>query len=304
MNNLITSPVFPIPPAFNNAGKLDTGSIDKYIDFLDKEGVEVIMTTAGTSQFNLLTIDEVLEFNATCGKFAKHAILGIPMLSTKLGIDFISKMNELKLDNCSLLLLYPDRYYGDEAILDHFNSLADTSIYPCFIHGMFMRNSTGGTYNFTANLVNKIAKHSNIIGMKEETTNIGSAYKVCKDIDTDNFTIIVAGGSMKRFLALHATGVQTFLSGVGNILPKIDIDFHKHLTTGNLAEAYNIVNEYENIFFDVFMKYGWHQSLREALYIEGHYTENTRQPFPRATTVAINDIQTIIKTIKEKTNEN
>jgi len=302
MKNLTTTPIFPIPPAFDNAGKLDITAIDNYIKYLDKEGVEVIMTTAGTSQFNLLTIDEILHFNTICGE-RKQAILGVPMLSTEHAVDFIQKMNELKLHNCSLLLLYPDRYYCDEVIVDHFNTLADQSDYPCLIHGMFMRNATGGTYNFTADLINKISKHPNIVGMKEETTDIGSAYKVCKDIDTDNFAVIVAGGSMKRFLALHSTGAQTFLSGIGNILPKLDIEFHKHLTNGNLKQAYSIVNEYENIFFDVFMKYGWHQSLREALYIEGYYTENTRPPFPRASVSAIDDIQKIIKTIKDKTNE-
>ena len=300
MKNLITSPVFPIPPAFDNDDKLDIGAIDKYLAYLDKEGVEVIMTTAGTSQFNLLTIDEVLELNITCGRYRKQTILGVPMLSTKEACKFIETMNNLKFDNCSLLLLYPDRYYNDEVIIEHFNALADVSKYPCLIHGMFMRNATGGTYNFTADLINKIAAHDNIIGMKEETTDVGSAYNVCKDINTDDFAVIVAGGSMKRFLALHATGVQTFLSGIGNILPKIDIDFHKHLCNGNSGEAYKIVNEYENIFFDVFMKYGWHQSLREALYLEGYYTENTRTPFPRATSKAIDDIQKIIKTVKNK----
>ena len=202
------------------------------------------------------------------------------------------------------MLLYPDRYYNDDAIVDYFNFLADRANYTCFIHGMFMRKGTGGTYNFTAELINKISQHDNIIGMKEETNDFGLAYNVCKDINKDNFIVIAAGGSMKRFLSLHSTGVQTFLTGIGNILPSIDIKFHNKLTNGDLFEAYYIVNEFENLFFDVFMRYGWHLSLREGLYCENHYEPNTKYPFPRANKEVISNIKNIIEEMKLKLSNN
>ena len=62
----------------------------------------------------------------------------------------------------------------------------------------------------------------------------------------------------------------------------------------------NIVNEFENLFFDVFMKYGWHLSLREGLYCENHYKPNTKLPFPRADKEIINNIKNIIKEMKLK----
>ena len=303
MNKLNMPPVFPIPPAYDKNGNLDLNSVRKYIKYLEKNGVEVIMTTAGTSQFNLLSISDIISLNKVCAEFKGKSILGVPALSETEAIDFIVEMNILGLNNSSLMLLYPDRYYDDESILGYFNNLADLSMYPCFIHGMFMRKGTGGTYNFTAELINKISLHENIIGMKEETNDVGLAYNVCKDINKDNFIVIVAGGSMKRFLSLHSTGVQTFLTGIGNILPKIDIDFHTRLTNGDLYEAYYMVNEFENLFFDVFMKYGWHLSLREGLYLENHYEPNTKLPFPRGTKEMINDIKNIIEEMKLKLND-
>ena len=282
MDSLGMPPVFPIPPAYDKNGNLDLNAVRKYITYLEESGVEVIMTTAGTSQFNLLKMSDIISLNKVCAEFKGKSILGIPALSQEEASSFIVEMNKLEFKNSSLMLLYPDRYYGDSGIVDYFNSLADTSNYTCFIHGMFMRKGTGGTYNFTAELINKISLHSNIIGMKEETNDFGLAYSVCKDINKDNFIVIVAGGSMKRFLSLHSTGVQTFLTGIGNILPKIDIDFHSKLTNGKLYEAYDVVNNFENLFFDVFMKYGWHLSLREGLYCENHYEPHTKPPFPRA----------------------
>ena len=303
MNKLSMPPVFPIPPAYNKNGELDVDAIKKYINYLYVNGVKVIMTTAGTSQFNLLTVEDILKLNEICGKFDGLSILGIPALSEKEAAKFINKMNKLELSNTSLMLLYPDRYYNDESLLTYFNNLANLSDYTCFIHGMFMRKGTGGTYNFTAELINKISLHENIVGMKEETNDVGLAYNICKDINKDNFIVIAAGGSMKRFLSLHSTGVQTFLTGIGNILPKLDMEFHTRLTNGDLYEAYYMVNEFENLFFDVFMKYGWHLSLREGLYWENHYEPNTKLPFPRGTKEMINDIKNIIEEMKLKLND-
>ena len=304
MDSVVMPPVFPIPPAYDKDGNLDLNAIRKYIKYLENNGVEVIMTTAGTSQFNLLTLNDIILLNKVCAEFNGKSILGIPALSKDEAYEFIIEMNKLELKNSSLMLLYPDRYYNDEAIVDYFNFLADVSNYTCFIHGMFMRKGTGGTYNFTAELINKISQHNNIVGMKEETNDFGLAYNICKDINKDDFIVIVAGGSMKRFLSLHSTGVQTFLTGIGNILPEVDIKFHNKLTNGDLYEAYKIVNEFENLFFDVFMKYGWHLSLREGLYCENHYEPNTKYPFPRADKEVVKDIKKIIEEMKLKLSNN
>ena len=302
MDKLSMPPVFPIPPAYDKNGNLDLNAVRKYIVYLEENGAKVIMTTAGTSQFNLLNMSDIISLNKVCAEFNGKSILGVPALSQQEASNFIVEMNKLELTDSSLMLLYPDRYYGDDGIVDYFNTLADKSDYSCFIHGMFMRKGTGGTYNFTAELINKISRHDNIVGMKEETNDFGLAYGVCKDINKDNFIVIVAGGSQKRFLSLHSTGVQTFLTGIGNILPKIDIDFHNKLTTGKLYEAYDVVNNFENLFFDVFMKYGWHLSLREGLYCENHYESNTKPPFPRANKEMISDIKNIIEKMKIKLN--
>ena len=60
MDKVTMPPVFPIPPAYDKDGNLDLNAVRKYIKYLEKNGVEVIMTTAGTSQFNLLTLNDII----------------------------------------------------------------------------------------------------------------------------------------------------------------------------------------------------------------------------------------------------
>ena len=49
--------VLPIPPSYHKDGTLDRTQTSKYVQWLEKSGVKCIMTTAGTSQFNLLKKD-------------------------------------------------------------------------------------------------------------------------------------------------------------------------------------------------------------------------------------------------------
>ena len=90
--------------------------------------------------------------------------------------------------------------------------------------------------------------------------------------------------------------VFTPLGGLG----PVDI-ITLNMITGEYT-AYDVVNNFENLFFDVFMKYGWHLSLREGLYCENHYEPHTKPPFPRANKEMINDIKNIIEKMKIKLN--
>ena len=57
------------------------------------------MTTAGTSQFNLLTTNEIHELNACISDFEGLKILGIPPVSTATACDFVcTSQNYLGVD--------------------------------------------------------------------------------------------------------------------------------------------------------------------------------------------------------------
>ena len=64
MKNFYDGPVVPIPPSYTSEGKLDLDETCRYVRFLYKNGIKVIMTTVGTSQFNLLTRKEIRELKA------------------------------------------------------------------------------------------------------------------------------------------------------------------------------------------------------------------------------------------------
>ena len=54
----MSRPVYAIPPSFKN-DNLDCNSIVKYLKYLEDKGAGRVLTTAGTSQFNLLSLEEI-----------------------------------------------------------------------------------------------------------------------------------------------------------------------------------------------------------------------------------------------------
>lgn len=296
-NKIAKSLVVPIPAMYDNYGGINKLSVHNYLEFLKKAGVNCVMTTAGTSQFNMLAKRDIAKLNyAVASDGFSSYILGIPPTNTMRTIEQIKSLQKIigKKTNKCVMLLYPERYYDDETILNHFYRCADSSEIPVIIHAMFMRKGNGGWYDYSYKLINKLVEHPNIIGIKEETSELGKAYNTCSKIDTNECVVIAAGGSMRRFNSLKPTGVQTWLSGVGNMFPEVELAFRKD--TSKLS----IIKDFENPLFDVFMRIGWHKAMREAIrqiavgcIINGH-------PFAKITSEEKTEIQNILEELKEQ----
>ena len=289
---LCDTPSFALPPSYKRNGDLDLAKTKKYISDLQSNGAKCVMTTAGTSQYNLLSKEEIFSLNSTLyDSFVNTKIIGLQGKDLRSVLDDVDFYNEKmkKSKKTFLMALYPDRYYDDKTIVSYFHKIADRSKLPVIFHGMFMRKGTGGSYDYTAELINKISSHKNIFGMKEETSDLGLAFNVCKDIDKKNFCVIVAGGSIRRFNALQPTGVQSFVSGIGSMFPKQEIEYFK---TKSMFYIHK-----ETQLFDVFMSIGWHKAMREALRQLG-FCDYNRHPFPSVTPTEKKRIAKILEIVK------
>ena len=70
-------PVVAIPPSYSKHEDLETDSTKNYLSYLEENGAKCVMTTAGTSQFNLLSTEEVHQLNQGVSEFNGQKILGV-----------------------------------------------------------------------------------------------------------------------------------------------------------------------------------------------------------------------------------
>jgi dihydrodipicolinate synthase/N-acetylneuraminate lyase len=291
-------PVYPLCPSFDKEDNfsIEVESTKKYIKFLSENGVNSIMTTAGTSQFNLLSVEETRKLNQCLSYFDGNKIVGIPPLSLQHIGEEIKYYNNYfsGLDNVFYLILFPERYYTNEQIIKYFKQIGRLSDFPILAHGNTLKKGYGGTYIYENGLLKGLSKIPKFIGIKEESPTIDFSIKEMSDL---NLEIIVAGGSMRRFWCLEPFGATSYLSGVGSFFPSLEESFYEHYKKNEIVEAKNIMLNIEKPLFDVFMSIGWHASMRFTLQKMGFIKDN-RDPFIEIGEKEKNKINHIIEKIK------
>jgi 4-hydroxy-tetrahydrodipicolinate synthase len=270
---IFNSPVYPIPPSFNTDEDLEVESTIKYLNYLKERGAKTVMTTAGTSQFNLLNNEEIRKLNSTVSEFKGNKILGLPPLSTLHLKKEIELLNNKNLSDTYILILFPERYYDDEQVITFFEEICNHSNYPILVHGNILRKGFGGNYEYSRPLLESLKNIDGFIGMKEESSTLMHSIKNIPE----GLEVIVAGGSMRRFWSLEPHGATTFLSGVGSFNPTIDEYFYNEYYN-NPKNAKETMVQFETTTFNTFMSIGWHLSMRTALKEMGFIIDD-RKPF-------------------------
>tara|TARA_R110000851_G_scaffold54271_4_gene128236 strand:- start:620 stop:1492 length:873 start_codon:yes stop_codon:yes gene_type:complete len=284
--------VVAIPPDYKKNQSLDLESSKNYVKYLDERNVDTVMTTAGTSHFNLLTCDEIHQLNKTVvTSFSGKKIIGVPILSLNQTKEFVKIANEYLDEDSNLMLLYPDRFYNNDVVERYLESIAEICEDRIYIHGKTLRKATGGLWDYESQVVNNLFDKGLLKGIKEEHSQLEKSYNFISDLKTE-VDVIVAGGSMRRFEFLRSAGANSFLSGVGNLFPTVE----QRYIDGDRKYALEI----EKKMFKVFMQHGWHKSLRISLKHLNLTCYHNRQPWPPTTETERLQITKVVKEIKNE----
>lgn len=278
----ICGPVYPICPAFSEAGALNLDATASYVRYLVENGAGHLMTTAGTSRFNLMSHDEIMALNACVVEASGDAltIVGNAMEGgTTVATGFAAHAQEIGAD--ALLVFYPERFYGKQDVFDYFESVSKAAPkIGIMIHASPMRAAaptSGPTTPFSVELVRMMCALPNFIGMKEEHGNENLRYDLVTTFG-DQLAFIVAGSAMAMYASGAPYGVTSYLTSVGSFRPEIEEKFHQSYVDGKLTEAMALVRQYEDPFFAVAKPAGWHLAMKAALDLMGLMPRHERLP--------------------------
>ncbi len=277
--------VFPVLPSYNRHGRIDLAHVASYAAFLGGRGAQTLMTTAGTTQFNLLTVDEIFELNVCAAEeFRGRVICGLPSLAEGQLAPLVVKLAE-RLPSASIMLIYPERIYNDADVVAFFERITRLVPNSFYVHGLPVRRGNGVADSYNAGLVKRLFKSApKIVGMKEESPTYEMGFELCAACPSGRtFEFIVAGGSMRRFLLLQAAGAQSFFAGIGSLFPSIELAFMRAIKRGDLRVANQLIAEFETPVFNVFMPIGWHIALRYAAKKLDLIAYGERRPMPLPT---------------------
>lgn len=294
----ITGPVIPLPIPFNENESVAYDSLATYVSFLCEKGIPNVMTTVGTSRFNLLTFEEVKKVNETVVKAAagraKTIVANPAQGGTIHAIDFAKHAESIGAD--FFLVYFPERDYGDEHTIPFFQKLHDQTNIDILIHEMPRRNGLGpGSLQYGVELLKQLFAMQRIVGVKEEALDAEYSNMLVETFSKDAI-IIGAGGGMSRYLYRdYERGSKAFLGGLGNFVPEIELNFYKKITSGDKAGATKIVEEVELNYFEKVVPIGWHPHLKAALHIMGLMPKWERSPMKNLSVEEVTIIEAVMK---------
>jgi len=293
----IQGTVIPLPTPFLADESVDHDSLSKYVKFLVDQGIPNVMTTVGTSRYNLLNAEEIKAVNKTVVKAAngqaKTIVANPPFGRQADAIEFAEHSREIGAD--LFLAYYPERFYGDDYLLDFFGKVADAAGIGVLIHEMPMRNGLGGgSVQYPISTLKKLLDIPNVVGLKEEALDMAYSGSVVRAL-AKKAVIIGAGGGMSRYLRDYWSGAKAFLGGIGNFNPALEIEFFAAMQAKDYDKAYGIVNQVEIPFFQKIVPFGWHPSLKAMLALRGHMEGYERKPMKQSSEEERSKIDEIMK---------
>jgi len=296
----LVGPVYPIPMPFNEKEEVDYGVLAAYCNFLQENGARTLLMTVGTSRFNLLTRDEMVEANRTIARAKGSAIAiasgpGPVSGSLQENILFAKKAAEAGAD--ALMAVYPERWYGDDGITDFYLRLADASPIGIGVHAQPMRDGFGGihaTRPMGVGILSKIAVHPNIVVVKEENGDRALFEEILASLKA-HLPVIGAGGAMRRHMKDATLGARTYLVGVESVVPDVGEAFFAAVHAGDASQAETLAARHEDPFFPKAVEFGWHRALKAALAITGRMPIHERRPFPALAPAEIAELRSIIE---------
>ncbi len=249
-NTIFTGAGIAIITPFNEDGTINYTCLGEIIDDQIANGTDAIIICGTTGESSTMTDDEHLE----CIKFAvKHTAGRVPVIAgtgsndTKYAVELSKEAEAAGADG--LLVVTP--YYNkttQKGLILHFNAIADAVNIPIILYNIPGR--TGMAIEIST--VKELAKHKNIVGIKEASGNISYAAKLlaeCGDV------IDVYSGNDDIIVPMMSLGAKGVISVLSHVIPKETHMMTQYCLDNNFAEATKLQLEYmeliNNLFIDV-----------------------------------------------------
>ena len=241
-NKLITAMITP----FSENGNIDYLTAQKLAIALVKTGSDGILIGGTTGESPTLSDNEKLELfkcvkDAVGGK--ADIIAGTTDNNTSKSIELSIEAQKIGVDG----LLYTVPAYNkptQQGLIDHFNKIADSVDIPAILYNVPGRTSV----NMEASTTTELSNHSNIVGIKEASSDMdqiakiisntsSSDFKVWSGNDDETFSIMKLGGHGVVSVASNIVGLQISKMLIAILEGNIESASNKHKNLLPLFEA-------------------------------------------------------------------
>jgi 4-hydroxy-tetrahydrodipicolinate synthase len=225
-------PAIITPFKRNSAMGLDVQGLERNIGFLLSCGIHGIVPCGSTGESATLTFEEhekVIEIAVDKVNGRIPVLAGTGSNNTAEAVRLTKAAKDIGADG--VLVISP--YYNKpnrSGLIKHYTKLADLDV------PVVMYNVPGRTgQNLEPDLVAELARHPNIVAIKEASGNIGQISRIIEETQDEDFVLI--SGDDNITLPIMALGGAGVISVAANIDPKRMVAMYEAMKHGDLQKA-------------------------------------------------------------------
>jgi 4-hydroxy-tetrahydrodipicolinate synthase len=201
---------------FTKEGNIDEEALRELVEFQVKSGIHGLYPCGTVGEGPTMSIEQrkqVAEIVVDQVKGRIPVIVHVGAINTTMTVELAEHAEKIGADAIGCVTPY---YYtlDDEAIIEHYKQVANAVHIPIFIYNIPHRT----TINITPDLMVKLAKLPNVVGVKDSSRNF---IQLCEYIEKlgENFSIIC--GSDAYVIPALFMGAKGSISAISNVFPEL-----------------------------------------------------------------------------------
>lgn len=228
-------------------GKIDVPSLEKIIDWQIEQGIDGLVVCGATGEgmlLNHIEREQVIITAIAAAKGRVPIIVGTGSFSTEQTISLSLQAQELGADGL-MIVAPPYVKPSQQGLYEHYWKIADAVNIPIIVYN----NPARVGAMVTTETLARLAKHPNIIGVKDSTGNALMATEILNEIGSDFLQYSGDDAPTPSFLAQGGYG---WISTSSNIAPRLCSDLVKAWKTGDLKTVQQIRDQTHQLFQSMF----------------------------------------------------
>lgn len=223
----------PMVTPLDKDGNVDKKAIDRLVNHLIKGGVHGLFPLGSTGEWYGLDFDqkrEIIETVMEANNKRLPVYVGTGAPTTKETIRLTKLATEMVVDALSVItpvFITPN----DQELFNHYQVVASNTDLPIILYNNPCRTGI----NLSVDLVVKLSKIDNIIGIKDSSGNMTQGVEYIRRTDDDDFAVLAGRDTLiYGFLSYGGKGA---VAATANIVPQIVVKIYEEYQKGNYKEA-------------------------------------------------------------------
>ncbi len=199
---------------FTRRGEIDTKAHTHNVRLLAGKGIDGFLIGGSTGEGPYLEPGERSRLVKAVRRRKTHLMVGIAAESTRVALNLVAEATEAGAD--SLLIMTPTTLARGraEAVQRFYRTIADRSKLPVLLYSVPPVTS----YNLTIELIWRLSRHDNIIGMKDSS---GDVVRLQSIVGATPSGFLLYSGATRALTAAMAIGCHGAITASGNYTPEL-----------------------------------------------------------------------------------